>query len=156
MSHPTISSSVVRFSSCLRSFPASGSFPVSRLFTSGGQSYWSFSFSISPSNEYSGLISFRIHWFPCCPRDSESSATSQLKSISSLALSILYGPTLTSVHSGRSGLFLWVTKPREAGTEPRELVAGLSTRELLLGGATQPSQPCSGCFIFSLKPCPFA
>ena len=45
------------------SFPASGFFPVSRLFTSGGQKHWSFSFSISPSSEYSGLISFRIHWF---------------------------------------------------------------------------------------------
>ena len=42
-------------------FPATGSFPMSQLFTSGGQNYWSF--SISPSNEYSGLISFRIDWF---------------------------------------------------------------------------------------------
>ena len=55
--HPTISSSVVPFSSCPQSFAASGSFPVSWLFASGGQ-YWSFSFSISPSNEYSGLIFF--------------------------------------------------------------------------------------------------
>ena len=38
-------------------------FPVSQFFASGGQKYWSFSFSISPSNEYSGLISFRINWF---------------------------------------------------------------------------------------------
>ena len=60
--HPTISSSVVPFSTCLQSFPASGSFPMSQFFTSGGQSYWSFSFSISPSNEYSGLFSFRIDW----------------------------------------------------------------------------------------------
>ena len=44
------------------SFPASGSFLMSQLFTSGGQS-WSFSFSISPSNEYSGLIPFRTDWF---------------------------------------------------------------------------------------------
>ena len=61
--HPTISSSVVPFSSCLQSFPASGSFPVSQLFTSGGQSIGSFSFSINPSNEYSGLMSFKIDWF---------------------------------------------------------------------------------------------
>ena len=54
-SHP-----VAPFSSCLQSFPASGSFPVSQLFTSGGLEYWSFSFSMSPSNEYSGLISFTI------------------------------------------------------------------------------------------------
>ena len=40
-----------------------GSFPMSRHFPSGGQKCWSFSFSISPSNEYSGLISFRIDWF---------------------------------------------------------------------------------------------
>ena len=56
--HPTISSSVVPFSSCLQSFPASGSFPVSRLFTSGGQSI-----GASASNECSGLISSRIDWF---------------------------------------------------------------------------------------------
>ena len=42
--------------------PASGSFPMTQLFASGGQKYWSFSFSISPSNEYSGLISFRMDW----------------------------------------------------------------------------------------------
>ena len=51
---------VAPFSSCLQSFPASGSFPASQLFTSGGLEYWSFSFSMSPSNEYSGLISFTI------------------------------------------------------------------------------------------------
>ena len=56
-----MSSSVVPFSSYLQSFPASGSFPMSQFFTSGGQST-SFSFSISPSNEYSGLISFRMDW----------------------------------------------------------------------------------------------
>ena len=61
--HPTISSSVTSFS-CPQSFPASGSFPKSWLFASGGQSIGvSFSFSISPSNEYSGFISFRIDWF---------------------------------------------------------------------------------------------
>ena len=60
--HPTISSSVVPFSSCLQSFPGSGSFQMSQFYTSGGQSIGSFSFSISPSNEYSGLISFRMAW----------------------------------------------------------------------------------------------
>ena len=58
--HPTISSLVNHFS-CLQSFPASGSFPMSQFFTSGGQSR-SFSFSISSSNEYSGLISLRMDW----------------------------------------------------------------------------------------------
>ena len=50
------------FSSHLQSFPASGSFPMSPFFASGGQRIGSFSFSISPSNEYSGLISFRMDW----------------------------------------------------------------------------------------------
>ena len=59
---PTISSSVVPFSSRLQSFPASGSFQVSQFFASGGQKYWSFIFSISPSNEHSGLIFFRMDW----------------------------------------------------------------------------------------------
>ena len=61
--HPTISSYVIPFSSRLQSFPASGSFQMSQLFASGGQTIGSFSFSISPSNEYSGLISFRMDWF---------------------------------------------------------------------------------------------
>ena len=65
-----------------------------------------FSFSISPSNEYSGLTSFRIDWFnilavqyPCISRDSqESSLIPQLKSINSSALSFLYRTSLTSIH----------------------------------------------------------
>ena len=56
--HPTISSFVIPFSSHLQSFPASGSFQTSQFFPLGGQSIWSFSFSISPSNEHRGLISF--------------------------------------------------------------------------------------------------
>ena len=60
--HPAISSSVVPFSSHLQSFPASGSFQLSQFFTSGGQSL---SFRISPSNEYSGLISVRMDWLDC-------------------------------------------------------------------------------------------
>ena len=59
--HPAISSSVVPFSSCLQPLPASQSFPMSQLFAWGGQ-YWSFSFSIIPSKEIPGLISFRIDW----------------------------------------------------------------------------------------------
>ena len=62
-SHPTISSSAVLFSSRPQSFPASGSFPMSQLFSSDGQKYWSFSCNISPSNEHPGLISFRIDWW---------------------------------------------------------------------------------------------
>ena len=57
--HPIIWFSV---SSCLQSFPASGSFPMSQFFASGGEYYWSFSFSFSfsPSKEYSGLISLGL------------------------------------------------------------------------------------------------
>ena len=57
--HSTISFSNALFSSCLQSFPASRSFLMSQLFSS---EYWSFSFSISPSSEYSGLMSFRMDW----------------------------------------------------------------------------------------------
>ena len=78
-------------------------FPSSRVFSSESvlrvrwPMYWSF--SISPSNEYSGLISFRMDWLsPCSPRDSQSSPTPQFKSINSSGLSFLYGPTLTSIH----------------------------------------------------------
>ena len=60
--HPTIASSVIPFSSCPQSFPASGSFQMSQLFASSGLSYWSFSFNISPSSEHPGLISFRMDW----------------------------------------------------------------------------------------------
>ena len=59
--HPTISPSVVPFSSWLQSFPASGSFLMSQFFT--WPKYWSFILSVSPSNEYSGLKSLRIDWF---------------------------------------------------------------------------------------------
>ena len=59
--HPTISSSVIPLSSCLQSFPASGSFQMSQFFIRW-PNYWSFCFNISPSNEYSGLISFRMDW----------------------------------------------------------------------------------------------
>ena len=60
---PAISSSVVPFCSHLQSFPASGSYQMSPFFTSGRNTkYWSFSFSISLSNEHPGLISFRMDW----------------------------------------------------------------------------------------------
>ena len=75
--HPTISSSVVPFSSCPQSFPASGSFPISQLFASGGQSIGvSASTSVLPMNTQD--------WSPCSPRYSqESSPTPRFKSINS-------------------------------------------------------------------------
>ena len=60
--HPAISSSVVPFSSCPQSLLASESFPMSQLFCMRWPKYWSFSFSIIPSNEHPGLISFRMDW----------------------------------------------------------------------------------------------
>ena len=62
--------------------------------------YWSFSFSVSPSNEHSGLISFRMDWLDLLAVQGtlKSSPTSQFKSINSSVLSLLYGPTLTSIH----------------------------------------------------------
>ena len=66
--------------------------------------YWIFSFSISPSNEYSVLISFSIDWFDHLAvqgdhQDSqESTPTPQFKSINSSVLSFFYTPTLTSIH----------------------------------------------------------
>ena len=68
--------------------------------------YWNF--SISPSNAYSELISFRIDWFNLAgsPRDSqECSPVPQLEGISSSALSLLYGPTLTSIHDWKNHTF---------------------------------------------------
>ena len=61
--------------------------------------YWSFSTSISPSNGYSGLISFRVDWLDllAVQRTLESSPTPQFKSVNS-ALSFLYSPTLTSIN----------------------------------------------------------
>ena len=58
--HPTISSSAVPFSPCFQSFPSSGSFSNELALHIKWSKYWGFSFSISPSKEYSGLISFRV------------------------------------------------------------------------------------------------
>ena len=80
-------------------------FPRNRIFSSESvlrirwPKFWSFSFRISPSNEYSGLIAFRFDWFDLLAvwDSQESSPKLQFKSINS-ALSFLYGPNLTSIH----------------------------------------------------------
>ena len=91
--HPTISSSVVPFSSQLQSFPASGSFYMSQFFTSGRQSTGvSASPSVLPMNIQDWCP---LGWTGCCPRDSqESSPAPQYKNISSSVLSFLSSPTL--------------------------------------------------------------
>ena len=121
--HPTISSSVIPFSSSLQFFPASGSFAMSQFFTSGGQSIGvSASTSVLPmkTQDWSPL-GWVLVGSPCSPRaawtlacsllrrllrvlsldccDSwESSPTPQFKSINSSVLSFLYSPTLASTH----------------------------------------------------------
>ena len=76
-------------------------FPSIRVFSKQSalcirwRKYWSFSFTISPTNEYSRLISLRMDWLDLLV---ESSPTPQFKSINSLALSFLYSSTLTSIH----------------------------------------------------------
>ena len=104
--HPTISSSVVPFSSRLQSFPASGSFPMRAGLCIRWPKDWSFSFSTSPSNEHSGLISFRMDSFPLgwISLQSKGLSESLLQHHSSKASILrhsaffLYSPTLTSIH----------------------------------------------------------
>ena len=101
--YPAISSSVVPFSSCPQSLPASQSFPMSQLFALGGQSTGvSASASIPPKksqgwspSEWTGWISLQSKGLQ------ESSPTRQFKSINSSALSFLHSPTLTSIHDHR-------------------------------------------------------
>ena len=103
---------VTSFSSCLQSFPASGSFQVSWLFASGGQSIGA-SASVLPMNiqgwfplELTGLISLQSS--DC----QESSPAPQFKNINSSALSLPYGSALTSVHDYWKNLclnhLLWI------------------------------------------------
>ena len=101
--HPAISSSVVPFCSCPQSLPASDSFPMSKLFTWGGQSTEVSALASSfQRNPRADLFQNGLVGSPCSPRDSqESSPTPQFKSINSSAFSLLYGPTLTSIHDHR-------------------------------------------------------
>ena len=102
--HPTISSSVVPFSSCPQSFPGSGFFQISQhlksQFSSCGQSIGvSASTSDLPMNTQDWSPLGWTGWSPCSSRDSqESSPTPQFKRINSLVLSFLHSPTLTSIH----------------------------------------------------------
>ena len=98
--HPTISSSVFPFSFCPQSFPSSGSFPMSQLFASSGQSIGvSASTSVLPMNTqdwsplgWTGWISLQSKGL------SRAFSNTKFKSINSSALSFLYSPTLTSIH----------------------------------------------------------
>ena len=103
--HPTISSSVVPFSSCLQSFLASGSFLVSQVFASGGQSIGaSASASVLPVNIQG--------WLPCCPRDSqESSPVPSSESISSSGLSLLSEKAMAPHSSTLAWKIPWMEEP---------------------------------------------
>ena len=95
--HPTISSSVIPFS-CLKSFPASGSFPVTQLFESGDQ-------STEASASSSVLTMITQDWFPLGFTDFDLLAVQatpksllQHHSLKASVLSFIYGPTLISIH----------------------------------------------------------
>ena len=112
--HPTISSCVVPFSSCPQSFPASEFFPVSQLFTSTGQ--------VIVASAATGVLSTNVqNWFSLGLTGlislqskglSRVFSTPQFESINSLALSILYGSTLTSVHGPLSAKWCFCSLTR--------------------------------------------
>ena len=96
--HPTISSCHLLLMPS--TFPSIRVFSNESVLYKRWPKYWSFSFSVSPSHEYSGLISFRMDWLDLLAVQGtlKSLPTPQFKSISSSALSFLYSPTLTSIH----------------------------------------------------------
>ena len=97
--HPTISSSAGFFSSRPEVFPSIRVFSNELALHIMWPKYWSFSFSNSPSNDYSRLISFRIDRFDLLAvQGLPKPSNTQFEGINSLALSLLYGPTLTSIH----------------------------------------------------------
>ena len=100
---PAISSSVVPFSSCPQSLPASKSFPMSQLFAWGSQSTGvSALASFLPKKSQGDLLQNGLVGSLCSPRDSqESSPTPESKSINSSVLRLLHSPTLTSIHDHR-------------------------------------------------------
>ena len=108
--HPAISFSVVPFSSCPQSLPASESFPMSQLFAWGGQSTGvSALASFLPKKSQGWSPSNGLVGSPCSPRDSqESSPTPHFKSINYSALSLLHSLTLTSIHDHRKCLCFWI------------------------------------------------
>ena len=94
--HPAISSSVIPFSFCPQSLPASESFQMSQLFAWGGQSNGVSALASFPSKKSQDWSPFGLLGSPCSPRDSqESSPTTQFKSINSSVLSFLHIPSLT-------------------------------------------------------------
>ena len=112
--HLTISSSVVPFSSCLQSFPASGSFQMSQLFASGGQSIgvsaWA---SVLPMNIQDWFPLGWTHWISLQSKGFSRvfSNTIVQKHQSFSVLSFLYSPALTSVHDYWKKHSFWLDRP---------------------------------------------
>ena len=109
----TVLSCATPFFFCLQSFPTLGSFQMSWLFTSGGQSIGA---SVLPSSlQWIFRVDFLqdwLIWSLSCPKDSqEFSAVSQFKSINSLVLSLLYVSTLTSIHDYWKNYSFWLYGP---------------------------------------------
>ena len=96
--HPNIPSPPIPFTSCLQSFPASSLFPLSWLFTSGGQSVGALSSAVSLSKEHSGLISFRIDWFDLAVPGILKSLFQHHNMKASILWYSVYGPTLIFIH----------------------------------------------------------
>ena len=97
---PTISSSVIPFSSCLQSFPASGSFPMIQFFASDGQSIGASALaSVLPMNIQDWFPLEWTGWIPLQYKGlSRAFSNTTVQNINSSALSFLYSPTLTSIH----------------------------------------------------------
>ena len=97
--HPTISSSVVSFSSCLQSLPASGSFPMSEFFASGGQSIEvSASASFLPMNTQDWSPLGWIGWISLLSKGLSRVFNTTVQKHQFLALSFLYSPAVTPIH----------------------------------------------------------
>ena len=107
--HPTISYSVIPFSSHLQSFTASGYFPMSQLFCIRWPKYWSFSFSSSPSNEHSGLIS--LGWISL-----QSKGLSRVFSNTTVQKHQFFGTQLSfGEHSGTPLQYSCLENPMDGG-----------------------------------------
>ena len=97
--HPNISSTVVPFSSCLQSFPASGSFPMSQLFAAGGQSVGaSTSASVFPMNTQGSFLLDRLVWSPWYPKDSRVFSSTTIQKHQFFGTKPSYGLTHASRH----------------------------------------------------------
>ena len=151
--HLTISCSVVPFSSCLQSFPASGSFPKSQFFTSGGPSIGvSASALVLPMDTQDDLLYDGLVGSPCCPRGSqESSPGPQFKGINSSVLCLRYSSAFTIVrdhwedHSLGCGISVSKAAPLLSNTLSASVTAFLPRgNRLLLSRLRWPESPRRG------------